>query len=132
MPIYDFVCQGDCESNGLVRESYLRKFESPDPNCPECGQPMERQIVSRVSVCWARPLGHYDAPGSQMGGDSHVVYRKNSSRSGNPEPVVIDSIQKQREFCRDEGLINPTDLNPNARAGDDGKLATSGVKGQWV
>ncbi|NJL71546.1 MAG: hypothetical protein HC888_07965 [Candidatus Competibacteraceae bacterium] len=93
---------------------------------------MSREIP-KPNVIWARPLSHYDKKGCQGGGvDAHVVMRKISSKSGKPEPFIVDSFAKQREICRDEQLINPMDLNPNARIDSDGReLMTVGMPGQW-
>jgi len=133
MPVYEYVCAHlTCPETGKIKESFLRSFNSPDPECPKCHFKLDRQVTSRVSVIWARPLSAYDSKDGQKGGD-HIAYRLNSSRSGNPEPVLIDSIQKQREFCREEKLNNPADMNPNARPNDDGmSISTVGMPGAWA
>jgi hypothetical protein len=40
---------------------------------------------------------------------SHVVFRTKSSKSGMPEAVNITSLEDQAQFCKDEGLVPPTD-----------------------
>jgi hypothetical protein len=76
-----------------------------------------------------------DKNAQQKATDSHIAWRINSSRrpDGKPEKVIIDSFAKQREYCKAEGLRNPSDINPNSTVSEDGrKMHTSGVRGQWV
>ncbi len=54
------------------------------------------------------------------------------TQDGKPKQVYIDSMQKQRDFCKAEGLINPKDLPTNAEATSDKKLSGAGLPGQWV
>ncbi|AEH51114.1 FmdB family zinc ribbon protein [Pseudothermotoga thermarum] len=39
MPIYRYLCQS-CKKEVTV----LKGINDPDPKCPDCGQPMEKQI----------------------------------------------------------------------------------------
>jgi hypothetical protein len=135
MPIYEYTCHdAACSERGVMKDHYQKRSDSPAPACPQCANEMKREAISQFQVCWARPLSFYDSKTAQNRGmDSHVAYRIHSSKSGKPEPVVIDSIQKQRDFCREEGLRNPSDLNPHAEINENGtKLQTAGTKGQWV
>lgn len=135
MPIYEYTCHEEkCSEVGITKDHYQKMRDNPPPNCPACGKPMDKNAISMFAVCWARPLSAYDSSTAQnKGQDAHVAYRVRSSSTGNPEPVVIDSIQAQRDFCREEGLRNPSDLNPNAEINENGtKMQTAGTKGQWV
>jgi putative FmdB family regulatory protein len=43
MPIYDFVCTNpDCQKEF---EAIVQRYESPAPDCPDCGAKSERQEV---------------------------------------------------------------------------------------
>lgn len=136
MPIYENACRnGSCPVYGAAFEWYAHSHDKPDPVCEMCGTTTGR-MISTFSVVWAAPMSKYDNKGSQQqrATDAHVAWRINSSRrpDGKPEKVIIDSISKQREYCRDEGLRNPTDINPNSSVSSDGrKLYTSGMPGQW-
>ena len=39
----------------------------------------------------------------------HVVYRIRSSKDGHPEAIVINNVEDQKQFCKEEGLIWPGD-----------------------
>jgi predicted nucleic acid-binding Zn ribbon protein len=135
MPIYGYTCQNkDCADAGIEKDKFFKSASQEVlPDCPVCAAKMAKAI-SAPNVVFARPFSYYDDPNAQQGGkDYHVAYRIHSSRSGQPEPVIIDSFQKQREFCREEGVRNPADINPNARMGDDGKhMITNEGKSRWI
>ena len=134
MPIYEYACENDkCYHFGRRKQSLLKSFSSPDPCCPKCGTQLRRSSVSQFSVVFSKPMSAYDQKTSQGGGvDGHWAWRKNTE-SGKPERVWIDSFAAQREFCRQEGLINPTDINPNCFANQDGtRMETAGIPGQWA
>jgi hypothetical protein len=40
----------------------------------------------------------------------HVMHRVRSRKLGEPEQVMISNIAEQIQFCREEGLVPPTDL----------------------
>jgi hypothetical protein len=109
------------------------------PECPECGQ-RESRYISQFAAVWASDLDKYvdrrvdgwEKPYSE--GLAHWAYRKNNLREGEkPHAVYIDSIQKQAEYCRAEGLENPK-YAPSAGAFDDQGKRTSGcgLPGAWV
>lgn len=136
MPLYENACMNeDCPGGLKPFEWYASTSSKPNPECVECGRQTVR-LISTFAVVWSSPLSKYgskDPRVQQRNGDSHTVWRINSSKSGKPERVVIDSIQKQREFCKEEGLRLPSDTGANAEISSDGKkLSTSGMRGQWV
>lgn len=104
-----------------------------DPQCATCGGSTAR-LISKFSPIWAHSMSHYnDKSKPNADKDSHVMWRVRSSRSGKPEAVVIDSVQKQRAFCREEGLRMPDEVCANAHVSKDGKtMYTRGMAGQWV
>jgi len=95
-------------------------------------------MVSNFNAPFTGTLDRFDEPGHETqnkhdGG--HLAYRVHSSRlaDGSPEPVVIRTRQDQREYCRAEGLVDPSDVNPNLQINSDGRsTATSGITGQWA
>jgi predicted extracellular nuclease len=63
------------------------------------------------------------------------VYRTKSSRNadGTPERVRLTTRAEVKEYCRQEQLMMPDEMNPNVTVGADGKtMDTHGLKGQWV
>lgn len=136
IPVHEFRCRTPfCTEHGIVFEVRIPSGSS-DPKCPECLMETER-IASRFAAPWTGTLDRYNKSGCEThnpcdGG--HIQYRVRSSRlaNGAPEPVRITNRQEQREFCRAEGLTDPTDVNPNVQPNEDGMWAnTSGFAGQW-
>lgn len=135
MPIYGYTCQNeDCADAGVEKDKFFKNAaQEVAPDCPVCASKMQRAICA-PNVVFARPFSFYDDKNAQCRGqDSHIAYRVHSSKSGKPEPVLIDSFQKQRDYCREEGVRNPGDLNPNSRFGEDGKsMITNEGKSRWI
>lgn len=130
MPIYE----NWCPACSVRREFFSHRVTEENPPCESCGGTTGR-IISSFQIIWTGPLtAKYNDPkleGAEREG--HWAWRRRSSLSGNPEPVYIDSFQKQTEFCKEEGLINPKDLPRNLEVSADGKSASSrGLPGQWV
>jgi putative FmdB family regulatory protein len=46
MPIYEYVCE-EC---GKRSSALLPRFSSPDPECPHCGKPALRRLVSTFAT----------------------------------------------------------------------------------
>ncbi len=133
MPIRELVCETpSCEISGIRYEWFARTISKPDPNCPKCGQQMQRQI-STFNAIWTGTLDKFEQPGHerhQKYGDGHWAWRVKSSRlaDGGPEKVLIRTRQDQLEYTKAEGLIMPDDMNPNSIISADGKrLDTVGV-----
>lgn len=137
MPIYEVVCKDPhCEQFNRVRETFFKSYTDIMPPCPECGHVTER-IPSVAHAIWLGTLDRYNAPGCEtlnpVPGGGHMGYRVRSSRlvDGSPEPVVIQTRQQQREFCRAEGLTMPDEMPPHAEW--DAKSASSqGMPGSWA
>lgn len=145
MPLFESECRNSsCERFEKRVEWYAHTVSTPDPTC-FCGRQTVR-LVSRFSAIWTGDLSRFDVAGIDSKNDKdggHIAYRIRSSRLGNdkktgqpiPEPVLIDSVSKQREFTRSEGLMMPSDINPNLQGTSEGTLESSeqrGTKGQWV
>jgi hypothetical protein len=95
-----------------------------------------KQLISRFGIVWTGPLSKYNDPTKEAHNqceDGHYVYRVRSSRSGYPERVRITSIAEQKEYCREEGLLMPSDSSPNADVSEDGRrLSSQGLPGCWI
>lgn len=134
MPIREGYCENpDCPSFRQLRE-WLDKAEPRVKPCPTCGSALFR-LVSRFGIVWTGHLTtkYNDKRSEDYHQEGHWAYRVRSSQSGEPEPVWIDSFQKQKEFCKEEGLVNPKDLPTNADISADGrKLRSQGMPGSWV
>lgn len=112
-------------------------MDAKDPACPKCKTQMKR-LMSSFACPWTGTLDRFKESGKEpfndAGHDGHWVWRVNSSRLPDqaPERQRISTRADQLRYCREEGLIMPDDINPNAEIDSDGKkLCTSGMKGQW-
>ncbi len=133
MPIYESYCRG-C---GHIQEWYSKRFSeiTENPDCDKCGQTMIR-IASSFSVVFTGAITtkYNDPTAENYHKEGHWAYRIRSSKSGNPEPVWIETFQQQKEFCKEEGLVNPKEL-PNMDAHPDGRITTTtgaGMPGCWT
>lgn len=136
MPLYENGCTNqECAEFGKIEEHFFPRFESPNPIC-SCGKEKPRYI-SGFAVIWSRSLGAYgDKTKENFHRDmeGHWMIRKNKEKlgEGQPERVFIDSIQAQRKFCKEEGLVDPSDCGP-VHVHSDGKgMTCNGLRGQWV
>jgi predicted nucleic acid-binding Zn ribbon protein len=130
MPVREFGCEG-CHK---IEEHFRHRVD--DMTAPECcGKPM-RQLISRFGIVWTGHISKYNDPTkdrtNQTEDGSHWVWRVRSSRSGHPERIRLTSIAEQKAYCKEEGLILPSDCNPNADISSDGhKLSSQGMPGCW-
>lgn len=137
MPIMEHACLNpDCSQYGQVEEEYYRDTEARELRlmCPDCGQKMSKVLTRGPSVVWARPFSYYSDKNLEgANADEHIAYRVRSTTrpDGKPEPVVIDSFKKQRDFCKDEGLVLPSDAGAIEATPDGHHTNTRGNKGSW-
>lgn len=109
MPMLQFQCCGEIE------EEFLHPSEAKTkrPVCPECGKLMGQVYQGAPAVVWARPMSYYnDKKLAGAEADSHIAYkiRSTTRKDGKPEAVVIDSFAKQKEYCKQEGLVLPSEV----------------------
>lgn len=134
MPIFESFCPNpDCPKCGVVSERYESRYTDADPLCPECSGQQCRK-VSQSHVVFTGPITsrYKDKSLEGAGRDGHWAWRRKSSKSGNPEPVFIDSFETQRQYCKDEGLINPKDVGPTMMGSDGKLLSSTGLPGSWT
>lgn len=139
MPTFDFRCPNSLCPSPRKFETLLKHWDDPDPACPRCGAPLERQVPAPKAI-WTKPWSEYgfregDQKNPNWSKEGTYVYRTRSSRlpDGAPERVLLRNRQDVKEYCKAEGLNLPDDLNPNARISEDGKtLHTCGEPGQWI
>lgn len=137
MPIFEHCCATEsCDLYCVPVEHFFHDRNAANPPCDECSGATERAI-SKFNAPWTGDLSRFHDPNSDMNNATpygHIAYRTKSSRmiDGSPEMVHIDSAQAQREFCKAEGLISPTEVNPNMGTQEDGKISASRQKGSWV
>ena len=136
MPIYEGTCVNTtCEARGCIREWYVKSSQvGMKKPCPSCSAALKR-TPSRFGIVWTGELTtKYNDKGSEnYHQEGHWAYKVRSSTSGEPEPVWIDTFQKQKEFCKQEGLVNPKDLPTHADVSADGKkLRSRGMPGAWI
>lgn len=126
MPIREHACKDEaCRLHGRVLEAYYAQSQDIDPACSGCGATMER-LVSRFTPAWCRDLSYYhDRSKEYAQADGHFGYRKDGTRTW------IDSRQKQKAFCKSEGLVDPVDQPSNA-VYDGTKFSGRGLKGQEI
>lgn len=138
MPLYETFCASeDCSRYGVVEEHYFPSFSSEMPIC-QCGN-MERKAISRFGAIWTKGISDYCDPSKEYydkrkseGG--HWVTRTRSSRNadGSPEREFITSVQQQRAYCRDEGLIPPDEVGTFSVGKDGQTINSGGLPGSWV
>ena len=141
MPIREHQCRTEaCSRRGVVEEHYYPRWNSPDPECPECGRQMA-MLISIVHPVFCKDLIAYSDPKKEgyakeqaLGG--HVVGCKRSFGGTEEKPVmrVIRTRAEQKEYCRAEGMSDPMDFNPNAKVTSDGRALKNsmGERGCWV
>lgn len=103
------------------------RFTTPDPECPRCGGPTERQI-SAPAIVFAKPLSAYGDPSKEtfakdQKAGGHWVFERDSDRAqeaGKPIPRFIETRQQQADYCKSEGLVNPSDLPSSLNVTADG------------
>jgi len=137
MPTYDFTCfNRNCENYGRKTWKFLHSYRSPDPVC-RCGRRLKR-LPAAPAIVFTGPLtAKYNDPkkeGSHEEGHWAWRVRSTTRPDGKPEPVFIDTFEKQRKFCKEEGLINPAEMPRHLEISEDGRSfkSTSGYPGQWI
>ena len=69
--------------------------------------------------------------GPQVRGRSWAYKRK--TLSGKPEALYISDFAQQRDFCKSEGLLNPSEVPKHMEPGEHGKgVSSQGMPGSWV
>lgn len=136
MPLYESCCRSeDCPSQGIPVEWYTGDRSKPDPNCPSCGQGM-RRMISAFGVVFTGPLSskYLDHKSEVKSEDaSHWVWetRNEDGQKITPRPRFLTTFQEQREYCKREGVVDPSSIGP-AEVGSDGKtLSSRGMPGCW-
>lgn len=139
MPIRELACVNpDCPAVGVRREWFQRTQETPNPVC-QCGWQFEQKI-SRFSAIWTRNIEAYGSKNKETyyqdqarGGHWFARKRSGGGTEDKPKWEFIDSVQKQRSVCREEGVIPPDQLPSTMDVSDDGMSAkTQGLPGSWV
>ena len=129
MPLKEYAC----EACGAIEERYMRRWDTPPPDCPVCLGP-RTELASRFGVVFTgRITARYNEPGRE---NSHMegfwTYRKRSSVSGQPEPVFIEDWQQLKNFNKAEGLAAPGDVPTHSTITPDGRrIVSDGMPGQW-
>jgi len=96
-----------------------------------------RRVVSGfnsplMGVISATKYGDRSIPGAAAFSDSHWVWERNTI-DGKPKPRLITTFEEQREHCKNEKLLNPSEIPRNVEVSSDGKGAsTRGMPGQWI
>lgn len=137
MPIREHVCANDtCAEFGKVVEHYFPTSDIPDQPCGSCEIPM-RLALSTFGIVFTGPITKRylskGAEGSEADDGSHYQWAT-KDRDGQPcapRLVKIETFQQQRDFCREQRLINPSDIGP-CEVHQDGKgVSTRGLPGCW-
>jgi hypothetical protein len=116
VPLFESACE-ECR----ITVEWMGKYDAPEPFCGGCGHEMHR-LPSKFKVIWTGAMSASKYGDSKLGNnfDSHTAYRIKTSRSGAPEPVLIDSWQKRKEFMKAEGLVGVEDLGSDFQPSSDG------------
>ncbi len=137
MPIYESICSDPACSQ--VVEWYAHRRDQPDPACKTCGNGTKR-LISNFGAIWTKGLSDY-------GDKNRETYHKDQKRGGQwvarknsgggtkeqPKYQFLETVQQQRDYCKEEGLFNPSDMPTTMTVDKSGeKLSSSGNRGQWV
>jgi predicted nucleic acid-binding Zn ribbon protein len=133
MPIYESWCTNEkCTKYQDPVERYYPRSDTPLKPCEACGSE-SRRLLSRFGIVFTGVLSgtKYKEKGmDDYGQDGHWVWTKKTP-DGKPKPVFIETFDQQRDFCKQEGLVNPKDIGP-VEGGSDGKKSSSqGLPGCW-
>lgn len=138
MPIFETACpETSCSKYAVPVEHYYAHSTDVDAPCEQCGGPTRRLVSGfnspLMGVISASKYADRTIPGPEAFQDGHIAWRR-KTLSGKPEPVYIDTFEKQREFCKSEGLRNPSEC-PRAMSPDEGGkgvVNTQGMPGCWT
>jgi predicted nucleic acid-binding Zn ribbon protein len=136
MPIREHVCGNDsCTEYGKVLEKYFSSSAIMDRDCGECSAPMQL-VLSTFGIVFTGPITskYLDHKAEVNRGDGgHWVFETRGLDGQKIEPKArfISTFQEQRDFCKREGLVDPSSIGP-AEVGSDGKtLSSRGLPGCW-
>ena len=136
MPLYEVCCvNNECQRCALVDERYYSRFDSPDPDCRSCSQPVRRCISTFATPFLGAITARYNDPNCNAPQlDGHWAWRRKSSSKGEryPEPVFIDTWDKRKQFMKEVGLIGfeePGDMRPDANGAP---TIGTGMPGCWT
>lgn len=137
MPIYESACPNEaCELYAIPHERYAPVVTDMDPPCKSCSA-ATRRIISGFAIplsgdITSRYVDRSRDGSSEMKDGAHWVVARNTP-DGKPKAVFIETFQQQREFCKQEGIINPSEMPSHSEINRDGKgLQTAGMPGCWV
>lgn len=139
MPIFEDVCAVEgCKEYANVNEMFYHHKPEHPPKCKACGSE-NKWVISTFGIVWAKPLGDYADTSKEYGDKQqaeggHWVTRVRSSRlaNGDPERVFLRTIQEQREYCREEGLVPPDEVGQVEIHRDGKQYSSRGLPGCWT
>lgn len=117
-----------CHACRRVFEWRAARYESPDPACSVCGGVTER-LVSAPAVVWSKGLSDYgnkskETYGKDQRNGGHWVFETKSDESiekGKPIPRFLQTVSDQRDYCRRQGLMMPSDIPNNLTVDSSGR-----------
>lgn len=134
MPIFEKACVNPgCAAYRHVVEYYSHRATEQDPPCSVCSSDCKR-ILSRFRVVFTGAFGtkYNDTKKEGSWQEGHWVWRR-KTKSGNPEPEYLTGFEQQRQYCRDEGLVNPKDVPAYSEIDSEGKkVSSAGMPGTWI
>jgi hypothetical protein len=132
--ILEHVCGNEqCPEYGVVVEHYYG-HDPGELQCEQCREVAGR-VVSNFGVVFTGPISrkYQDPKREGYGEESWYEWRVKSSKSGKPEPVLIDSWAALKQFRADEKLVGRDEMGP-VEGTSDGKYHQSagrGLPGCW-
>lgn len=136
MPLFEHACPNEkCSAYRVVEEHYFSQADAPLPACSVCGS-VQQRIISRFGVVWTGVITakYNDSKLERSHSETQYMWTRQTP-DGKPKCVPITTFQEQREFCKREGLVNPSSVhfNSNTEVSADGKATSSqGLPGCWV
>jgi len=124
MPVYHSRCTA-CGNEFEWSKPRMTVF---DFACPSCRGRTER-LYFPLAAIWTKPLVAYadknrETYRKDLRAGGHVIFEKNSDAAqaaGRPLKRVIRTVQDQRDYCKAEGVMMPSDMPSNLSVAADGK-----------
>ena len=123
MPLFTEACiSPDCVLDGDSTDEYYKHWNDPQRPCVACGGPTKR-FPSQFSSPFMGEMSRRYVDTSLDDGHrkdlSHWVFEKGPD--GKVKPSLISTFQEQREYCKRNGLANPSDLDSNCEVSEYGR-----------
>ena len=100
------------------------RMTADNPPCPECGGPTERGYYP-IAAVWTKNIAAYSDRNVEgyhkQQKDGGFWTMEHDKETGKVSRCFIDSPQKNSEYCKRNGLLDPKSLPSNLKVAADGQ-----------